>query len=156
MKLYFLRHAEAEDGPVDEERQLTGKGRRDARRLGRHLRGLEVSLDRVFSSPLVRAVQTAELVLKGYGRRRPKVEETPMLTNATSGAAFRRWLRGLTEGESILLVGHEPSLSAHVRALLGLQVTNALPLVKGAMARIDTDDRKQGTLRWLVGPKHTP
>ncbi|MBL9128867.1 MAG: histidine phosphatase family protein, partial [Verrucomicrobiales bacterium] len=64
MKLYFLRHAEAEDGPVDAERRLTAKGRRDARRVGRFLEKSGIRLDAAFTSPLVRARETADEVLK--------------------------------------------------------------------------------------------
>lgn len=154
MKLYFLRHAEAEDGPVDEKRKLTQKGRRDSRKLGRYLRDLDVQFDRSFTSPLVRAVETAECVLKACGsRRRGALKEVRELTNATSEAAFLRWLKKLPNCESVLLVGHEPSISGHVRALLGLESMDALPLAKGAIARVDTEDRRHGSLRMLLGPK---
>jgi phosphohistidine phosphatase SixA len=59
----------------------------------------------------------------------------------------------LPDVETVLLVGHEPSLSSHVRRLIGLPVPTALPLAKGAVARVDTEDRRGGALRLLIGPK---
>lgn len=157
MKLYFLRHAEAEDGPVDAARELTAKGRRDARRVGRYLRDQGVAVDLVCTSPLVRAVQTAEIVLKQYpARRRGRLARVDALLNDTGAAAFGRWLTSLAPVESILLVGHEPSLSAHVRRLLGLSRSEALPLPKAGLCRVDTDDRRKGTLRLLIHPKQLP
>jgi phosphohistidine phosphatase len=157
MKIYFLRHAEAEDGPIDDQRPLTEKGRRDARRMGCYLGGLEVEFDMAFTSPLVRAVQTAELVLKhGSTRGKAKLKETESLLNEMTEAAFRTWLKGLPAVEAILLVGHEPSLSNHVRKMIGLPVTTALPLAKGALARVDTEDGQSGALRLLLSPKQLP
>lgn len=157
MILYFLRHAEAEPGPVDAERPLTGKGRRDARRVGRYLRDTGVRLDQVYTSPLVRARETAEGVLKGGpARRGARLIEAEALLNDTTPAAFLRWLQTLPAVESVLLVGHEPSLSAHVRRLLDLPQAASLALSKGALARVDTEDRRRGQLRLLLGPKQIP
>lgn len=154
MKLYFLRHAEAEDAPVDDGRRLTGKGRKDARRLGRYFRKTGVAWDLVFTSPLVRAVETAAQVLKECpqgGKVRPV--EVEVLRNGATAAGFFRWLRGLPEAESVLLVGHEPSLSGWVRKLIGVEGAEALPLAKASVARVDTADRRKGTLRLLTGAK---
>jgi len=157
MRLYFLRHAEAEDGPVDARRELTAKGRRDSRRVGRYLQRLEVGFDRVFASPLVRAQQTARWVLEaGQAVRGPQLETARALLNTTTAAGFSRWLRRLPADACVLLVGHEPSLSGHVRRLLGLGRATALPLAKGAVARVDTEGRGPGVLKLLVSPKSLP
>src|SRR5579862_1799700 len=68
MRVTLIRHAEAgDDAPRDEERALTARGREDARRLGHALarRGVDFSL--MVTSPLVRAVQTAEIVAAEIG-----------------------------------------------------------------------------------------
>ncbi len=157
MKIYFLRHTEAEDGPVDAERELTGRGRRDAERVGRFLRDLGVQPDRVYTSPLVRAVQTGARLLKHRPLRRKRdLAVAEALLNDTSTAAFQRWLLSLPEVETILLVGHEPSLSLRVRTLLGLDRAEALPLPKGGLVRVDTEDRRRGALRLVISPKQIP
>jgi phosphohistidine phosphatase len=157
MKLYFLRHAEAEDGPVDAERALTRKGRRDARSIGKYLCAMDVRFDHAFTSPLVRAVQTAELTLKECPLRKgASLTQTKALLNEPTEAGFLRWLKSIPGNGSILLVGHDPSLSAHVRHLAGMQSPQALNLPKGAVARVDTEDRKHGELRLLISPKHLP
>ena len=154
MKLYFLRHTEAEDGDVDDLRRLSGKGRRDARALGRYFSEIEVGWDQAFTSPLVRARETASGVLKECPLPGgTELVEVDALRNGTSKTAFFRWLRSLPEVGSILLVGHEPSLSAWVRQLLGIPVAERLLLPKGGVARVDTDDRKTGILRLLISPK---
>jgi len=154
MKLYFLRHAEAEDGAVDESRRLTAKGQRDSRRVGKFLRKIGVELELAFTSPLVRAQQTATGVLKDcplVGKRR--LAEVDALKNGTTEVQFFQWLKTLPDVDSVLLVGHEPSLSAWVRKLLSITDPKSLPLSKGSVARVDTEDRKSGSLRMLVSPK---
>lgn len=155
MRLYFLRHAEAEEGTDDAKRRLTVRGKRDARRMGRFLRKAGVEFDRAFTSPLVRARQTAELALAECPLRKgAALEEAMELLNDGSAATFDRWLATLPEVGAVLLVGHEPSLSARVRRLVRLDLPAALPLTKGAVACVKTEDRKGGTLKLLVAPKH--
>ena len=157
MRIYFLRHTEAEDGPVDAERELTGRGRRDAEAVGRFLRDVGVLPDRVYTSPLVRAVQTASRLLKHRPlRRRSDLAVAEALLNDTSAAAFQRWLLSLPDVETILLVGHEPSLSLRVRTLVGLTRPGSLPLPKGGLVRVDTEDRRRGALRLVTSPKQIP
>jgi phosphohistidine phosphatase len=70
MKLYILRHGEAAEHSDprfknDADRPLTPNGIRRTKQLAHSLRQLEVSFDVIFSSPLVRARETAEIVERG-------------------------------------------------------------------------------------------
>ena len=67
MKLYFLRHAEALDGKDDAGRPLSPHGKKEAREVGRFLKGAGIEFDAAYSSPLVRAKQTAKIVLEVCG-----------------------------------------------------------------------------------------
>jgi phosphohistidine phosphatase len=157
MKIYFLRHAEADERPADAERELTPAGNRDAERLGRFLREIHVEFDLAFTSPLTRAVQTAEWIMKLCPpRNNGELAQTEALLIDTSEADFRKWIRGLPEVDSILLVGHEPALSSHVRRMIGVSTATALPLGKGALARVDSENRQDGTLRLLISPRQIP
>ena len=74
MRLYLMRHALAEETSEnlpDELRALTSKGRKRAQRVARWLRSHGERPDRVFASPLVRAVQTAEIVHGALGLDEP-------------------------------------------------------------------------------------
>ena len=65
MRLYFLRHASASDvAPSDAERKLTKEGEEESRMAGAALAELGVKPARIFSSPLVRARQTAQIAAK--------------------------------------------------------------------------------------------
>lgn len=154
MRLYFLRHAEALDGANDAVRPLSPRGREQCRQIGRWLAAAGIEIDAAYSSPLVRAKQTAELVLKWAGAAHPEsLTIVPALLNETSAPAFARWLKTLATHHHILLVGHAPTLADRVRGLLGMAQPDALKLPKAGLACIDTDDAKTGALKFFVTPK---
>ncbi|MFM8470692.1 MAG: SixA phosphatase family protein [Limisphaerales bacterium] len=155
MKLYFLRHAAALDGLDDAKRPLSPTGRRQARKLARFLRRGGIAFDHAFSSPLVRAKQTLDIVLDITQETRPvRAQEVSALLNEADPDTFADWLLRLPpDAGHVLLVGHEPSLSARVRRLLGLDRVEALELAKGALACVKTADRRTGSLKFLLTPK---
>jgi phosphohistidine phosphatase len=133
--LWFLRHAEAQDGGRDDERALTDRGVRQAKAAGIALRRLAVHLDVCFSSPKVRAMQTAELACHALGIR---VTPTPVL----SGPPFD--VHELTAGyDDVLLVGHDPAFSMTLHDLTGAQAR----LRKGGVAAV-----QKGELIVLMRP----
>lgn len=123
-------------------------------RLGRFLKEAGIAFDLGYSSHLVRARETAEEILNRCGavaaHQLKKVDE---LANETSQKRFDGWLRALPEVEHVLLVGHAPTLAERVRVLLGLQDESVLHLSKGAMACVETEDMRAGTLKFLITPK---
>ena len=154
MKLYFLRHAEALPDEDDAARPLSQTGKKEAQSLGRFLNNAGIAFDAAFTSPLVRARQTAEIVLKICGDVSPaKLELTEALRNETSQKAFDRWLGDLPETNKVLLVGHEPTLSERVRRLLTIASPERLRLPKGGLACVDSEDRRAGSLKFFVSPK---
>jgi len=155
MKLYFLRHAAALDGVDDAKRPLSPTGRRQARKLGRALRRAGIAFDLAFTSPLVRAKQTVDIVLDITNEAQPvKAQEVSVLLNEADPDTFADWLVRLPpDAGHVLLVGHEPSLSARVRRMLGVQRTEALELAKGAVACVKTADKRDGSLSFLLTPK---
>jgi phosphohistidine phosphatase len=150
MELYIVRHAEAEPATPetgDAARPLTRRGRD---RFGRSVRGLErlgVTLDRVYHSPLLRAVETAELLV-------------PLLDNE-GGESFvtqelargpREELLEEVEGERVALVGHEPYVSELLALLvLGWRVfepraqQGLFEFEKGAVAHL-TGELQAGSM----------
>jgi phosphohistidine phosphatase len=119
VKVYLVRHAEAvpEDHALrDEDRWLTARGREAARGLARLLREQQVEPDAVLSSPLPRAMQTAELLADGLDFL-GVVEVSPLLR---PGAHPRKAAEELAaKGLSVLVVGHEPQMSSLAAFLLG-------------------------------------
>ena len=114
MKLLLMRHGVAED-PIgyapthDFDRVLTKKGRKRIRRLGRALRDIAVVPELIVSSPLVRAVQTAEVLVAALDSDQPVLVRREL---AVGGDIYPVSQELAAMGvESALLVGHEPTLS---------------------------------------------
>lgn len=118
MSLYLLRHAEAvseADDLSDESRFLTVRGRDTARRLGATLASLGIVPTAIVSSPLVRAVQTAEIVRHAAG-----FDATLAIHEGLApGRSVGRFVGELAALEGALLVGHEPSLSRLAASITG-------------------------------------
>jgi phosphohistidine phosphatase len=122
--LWLLRHAEAADGTLDDERPLTDRGVRQAEAAGIALARLGTHLDLCLSSPKVRAMQTAQIACEPLG-----VTVTP--EPALGGEPFD--VRALTAGVAdVLLVGHDPSFSLTLHDLTGTQAR----MRKGGLAGI--------------------
>lgn len=154
MKLYFLRHADALPGVDDAARPLSPLGRKQSRKLGRFLEKARIEFDAAYSSPLVRAKETAEIVLGTVGALSPrKLRTDDALLNETSQAQFDQWLKGLPPADHVLLAGHAPTLAERVCHLLGVNDANTFKLPKGALACLDTEDRHTACLKFFVTPK---
>jgi len=154
MRLYFLRHADALAGADDAARPLSPRGWKQARRVGRFLEEAGVVFDAAYSSPLVRACETAEAVLHCCGAvAASQLKKVEVLANEATQKRFDAWLRVLPEVEHVLLVGHAPTLAERVRVLLGLENEAALSLPKGAVICLESDDQRSASLKYFVTPK---
>src|SRR5438128_2135765 len=119
MRIYLIRHGEAvseDDAGSDRDRWLAPRGREHARVLGRLLREQNVAPDAVLASPLPRAVQTAELVATGIDYLGHVATLRCLVPDAQPQVAAREILAA---GGSVIVVGHEPSISALGAHLLG-------------------------------------
>jgi len=133
--LWLLRHAEAADGPADDERPLTERGVRQADAAGLALARLGANVDSCLSSPKLRALQTAQRACEPLG-----IEVT--IEPRLSGQPFD--VQELTAGlGDVLLVGHDPSFSLTLHDLTGTQAR----MRKGGLAAIS-----KGELVTLLRP----
>jgi phosphohistidine phosphatase len=145
VQAFLIRHAEAIDETLalrDPHRHLTPHGREQARALGDRLRWHDCEPTRVVASPLVRAVQTAELVVATLGLAVPVCVEIDVdLTPDGDPRAVAAWLAREPADAVVLVIGHEPSLSA-LGALL-IEDDDFASLHKAEAARI-----VGGALKW--------
>ncbi len=155
MKLYLLRHASAEDtARSDAARELTKEGKEEARLAGAALAKLGAKPDHIFTSPLVRARQTAEqagkaLKFDGY------VEVLAELENGHSADQLLKALKPYSDAKELLLVGHMPDLAGHLAALIGAEDAGNLALGKGSVACVELEQLRAaaGQLKWLMRQK---
>ncbi|MEH3035114.1 MAG: histidine phosphatase family protein [Sphingomonas adhaesiva] len=117
--LTLLRHAKSGwDDPVarDFDRPLNPKGRRAAAAMGKHLRELGLTFDRVIASPAVRVRETLDDVATGFGPLSPEWDKRLYLASAASLLDVVR--ETPAEAASLLLVGHNPGLEDLVLMLV--------------------------------------
>lgn len=159
MDLYIVRHAIAvERGspafPWDDDRPLTPEGMHKFRLAARGLDRLEVRLDRILSSPLIRARQTAE-ILRDAISPDLDIEQTPHLKPSSEFADSLSAVVALG-AKSVAVVGHEPHLSGFASYLLaGPRGSASLMFRKGAAAFVRFPEDLGpglGVLEWLLQP----
>ena len=149
MRLYFLRHGEA-DWPgwnrPDDERPLTPEGSERIRRSARFLADRGVRPGTILSSPLERARQTADLLAQAL---RLEVQVEPLLGAGFGHESLIQMLMR-TGGEDLLLVGHEPGMSLAVWDLTGGRVR----MQPGTLACVELEDPGdlRGSLAFLIPP----
>jgi phosphohistidine phosphatase SixA len=151
--VHLVRHAHAGDAELwdgpDELRPLSGKGRRQAERLGAFLLRAGIRPDRIISSPKIRALQTAELIGAALGL---EIEVDKRLSAGCSLDCLDALL-GNAGARTPMVVGHDPDFSMLLSELIGSAFQE---MRKGALATIDVEwplRAGTGTLRWLVPPE---
>lgn len=158
IELYLVRHAvAAERGPKypdDRLRPLTPAGTRKFARSVPGLIQLDVIVDFVLTSPLVRARDTAMLLAAGL-RPKPAVSEVDSLAPGGRPQEIAEAIKTHTKKyRRLALVGHEPDLGELAARLLGAR--GNVEFRKGAICLIETDGATPtgpGTLKWMMTPK---
>lgn len=153
MILYFLRHGRAEergDGP-DAERRLTPGGAEMLRAAAPVWRRLNLRPSVVISSPLPRALQTAEILAEAVGIGDRVVTDSRMSPGADWSAMAQAMARH-PDAKRVMFVGHEPDLSSAVAELTG---ASSVRIRKGGLACVEfygTPEPSTGELAWLLDP----
>ena len=146
MKAVFFRHGPAvphgTPGVAEDDRPLTPEGRKKTAEAAKGLRELDLEITSIYTSPLPRARETAEILAGILRLSRPKILEALL-----PGTPIRRLFSELRElrDETPALVGHEPMLSAAVALAVGGKAS--IEMKKAGMAFVDA-----GVLKLLLSP----
>ena len=152
MKIHLVRHGPAGDpdaweGP-DDSRPLTAKGRRKFRETARAFAKLGERIDLLCTSPLVRAVQTAEILAEAL-----LLEEVAVLEELRPEVPVQTLLERVSalQAKHVALVGHDPQMTGVAAALGGVDPAR-IDFPKGAIVRIDADAPAAGKAqpRWWL------
>lgn len=150
MKLYFLRHGQANweqwDRP-DDERPLTKKGRREVENVASALKELKVRPQEILTSPLPRALETAQIVAEELDI---EYSQSPLLAPGFGLHSLRQLLTEHPDRD-LMFVGHEPDFSLALAQLTG----GTVRMAKAGLARADLENANdlRGELVWLIPPK---
>lgn len=159
MDLYILRHgiAAPHGGYADDsERPLTKEGIEEMKEIAKAMQKLKIDFEAVYSSPYVRARETAEIVVKKL-----EIEKRLTIKNQLKAEADPQILideiRAMKDWPaSLLLVGHEPYLSSLIAVLTSGNINMLITLKKGGFCKMDVVEPRYGrcaSLEWLMTPK---
>jgi phosphohistidine phosphatase len=155
MNLYLMRHANAGVArgnlALDAKRSLIKEGKEQCMLMARVLSALNVQADVIVSSPLKRALQTAQFVGTELGYE-SKVEISEALAPDADFADFQEMLAKYADREGVLAVGHNPNLFKFLGRLVSGNGPAAIRMRKGSVARVDMD-RHPPLLQWLIDPR---
>jgi phosphohistidine phosphatase len=158
LDLYVLRHGEAgKAGSLskDYQRPLTEPGRKRIEQVGDTLKEWELDFSKIMTSPLKRAKETAEIVAKILNLE-TRLEEVNELKPEGNRSELYQKLSKIKEDDSVLIVGHEPYLSALIGDAIASNPQSRISLKKGGLARLvitSFSPTVAGELRWLLTPR---
>ena len=162
MELYLIRHGIAEEhqlGLKDEKRQLTPEGREKTEKIAHKLVKLSFNFDLILTSPLVRAYQTAEILIAA-GLSSQLEASDHLSVEGDIQNWWQEWLkpRKYPQKTKLALVGHEPSLSHWAEILLWGEAKERIILKKAGMIGIKLPDDGsplgRSQMFWLTQPKY--
>lgn len=157
MQLCFFRHgiAAPKGSMPDRERPLTSEGRAKAKKAARGLKALGLRPDLVLTSPLARAAQTAEILVRELKFKKDAEPCEALEPNGLLQDLFKE-IRKRGRARCVVLVGHEPDQSRMVSELLSGTRALRIELKKAGACCLETDrvpPKRKAVLLWLLTPK---
>ena len=162
-RLILVRHAKSSwknAALADSERPLSGRGKRDAPRMGARLAGLGLLPDIILASPARRARKTASLLAGEIPAAAGRILVDPALYEANAGVLLER-VRALDERwQQVMLIGHNPGLTDFANLLTAAGIDN-IPTCGVLVADLDLAFWRQsepgcGRAALYVVPKGLP
>ncbi len=156
MILYLIRHGIAENSAPggDPDRRLTQQGTFRTAMVAKGLKRLGIELDRIVSSPYVRARQTAEIIARILNYE----EEIHFDRRLVPMARFEEASDLLAENDdagSMLVTGHMPSMGEIISGLVS-RGELTLEVKKASVTAVEINGfrpQARGTLLWTLPPK---
>jgi phosphohistidine phosphatase len=155
MLLYIMRHGLADEPTPkgdDAARKLTLRGADKIRKAAAGMRTMGLALNAILTSPITRALETADIVANELGGIKPRA--VPELSTGASPANALEALIKQKLPESVLVVGHEPTLSRLASLMLtGSSESVGIKLKQGGVIALEFPDRIErgaAQLRWMM------
>jgi phosphohistidine phosphatase len=156
MNIYLIRHGDAEKASAqkkDFDRKLTPDGEQKIKTAAEGWKLLIPNLSHIISSPLIRAVQTAEVIAKVFEFKGKIFTDKRLISGSKTEALIDLALEIM--GQDMALVGHEPDFSEHVSRLISSSDVK-IDFKKGMIAKISFDGKvkmSRGLLEFLIPAK---
>jgi phosphohistidine phosphatase len=149
MIIHLVRHAEAIERSMDvleDHRFLTRRGRKRFRKVTKSLKKLGLDPDVILTSPMIRAVQTAEILAEGL-RHDGELQVAPTLGHGFRPKALDQLLGSYPQAKEIALVGHEPEFGMLAKTLLKSETDCTMS--KGAVLSLKRSDTAHGDVEFV-------
>lgn len=144
MKVHIVRHAQAVERSTnlpDEQRYITCRGRKKFRKVAASLKKMDIDPDIIFTSPKIRAVQTAEILSETI-QFNGKIQISPELALGPDSESIAAIIRSVKSANEIVIIGHEPFLGETIGQLLKL--SSPCYLDKGAVVTLKITVKQSG------------
>ena len=159
--LFILRHGIAvirgnASYPLDSDRPLTTKGVKRMRRIAKGMRRMKVGFDLLLTSPYRRALETAFVVGREYGAGEIIQTSQALRPEVLPEEVIRSLQEKYSPCRRLLLVGHEPQLSALISTLTSGGASARPLLKKGGLCKLEVEKLQMGkcaSLLWLLTPR---
>jgi len=155
LNIYFIRHSIAEpaDNKIsDQDRRLTVEGKRILEYSAEYLKKYIDSIDIIISSPLYRAVETAEIIRKIFKVEKEIIKDYSLLNGRSTDELLL--LAESLVMKNVAMVGHQPDISQHISKLIsGSEAGLKIPPASIAKISFDgTPSLGEGVLEFLLPP----
>ena len=149
MKVYLMQHGQALPAQIDVEEGLSKEGKLTILHSAQGLKKLGVQIDILVSSPKKRALETAQIIQQEIICADQIVSEKIKAKSPVEESI--QFLQGISDKESIFLVGHLPSLKEIVSFLLCTDFVE-IDFCNGGCCLIETEEllSHRGSLRWYL------
>ena len=159
--LFVLRHGIAvvrgdASYPLDSDRPLTTRGVKRLRRIAKGMRQMKVAYDLLLTSPYRRALETAFIVAREYGTGELIQTSQALRAEVLPEEVIRSVQEKYSPCRRLLLVGHEPQLSALISTLTSGNASARPLLKKGGLCKLEVEKLQIGkcaNLIWLLTPR---
>lgn len=151
--LYLVRHAHALDAANDAIRKLSPRGHQELAALARLLKQTRAFAPaEIWHSPLVRAKETADVLLRELGMPAPRYVEKPELEPEADPGLIARV--AMQQTRSVALVGHEPHLGCLASLLVAGHTSPVVFAVqKSSIIALEPIGLQRCAVRWMLSPE---
>ncbi len=155
MNIYLIRHGEAEKaviGKKDFDRELTVTGKAKLKNAAERWKAVIPRFDYIISSPLLRALQTAQVIGEVFGYSKDIISDKKLSPGGKTEGVIE--IANSLDGEDFAFVGHQPDLGEHLSNLLANEEIMT-EFKKGTVAKISFSSKarlSKGLLEFLIPP----
>ncbi|NDV19785.1 phosphohistidine phosphatase SixA [Pseudodesulfovibrio sp. JC047] len=153
MRIHLMQHGVCLSKELDKHQPLSPVGREQIEKSARAAQVLGLGFELIVTSPKTRTLETARIMAEYTGYPPSRIQVTDVVTAMTPAQKTLDYIRDYNGLESILIVGHLPSLGALASHILTTRTPVDIAIENGGLMQLEMDMTHQcGTLNWYLTP----